>query len=75
MLKKVRKFVDLMMKSEEPFQQYYLGYMKKVQDQNIDREVKNQIRFSILQLYHLDNQIEADYRKLVNERNAKFGGS
>lgn len=72
MLKRVKKFIETIEASDESFQSYYINYMKKVQDQNIDREVKNKIRFSIFQLSHLDHQIEFDYRKLVNESNAKF---
>lgn len=71
MLKRVKQMVDSMKDSDQSFDQYFLEYMKMVQDKNIDREVKNQIRFGILQLSHLDNQIEYDYRKLVNESNAK----
>lgn len=72
MLNRVKRFLDSMIESDESFQSYYLKYMKKVQDHNIDLEVKNQIHFGLLQLSHLDHQIEFDYRKLVNEQNGKF---
>lgn len=72
MLNRIRRLVDNALRNDESFESFYLRYMKKVQDQNIDREVRNQIRFGIFQLSHLDHQIEADYRKLVNEQNAKF---
>lgn len=73
MLKKVKKCVDKMMKSDESFSKYFINYMKMVQDKNIDREVRNMLRFNLLQLSHIDQQIESDYRKLVNDRNAKSG--
>lgn len=62
-----------MKSSTEPFSVYFVNYMKSVQDKNIDREVRNMIRFNLLQLSHIDQQIESDYRKLVNDRNAKSG--
>lgn len=58
--------------ADEPFEQFYIKYMTKVQDQNIDMEVRNQLRFGLLQLSQFDAQIETDYRKLVNDNNAKF---
>lgn len=73
MLKKVKKYIDKMKSSTEPFNVYFVNYMKSVQDKNIDREVRNMIRFNLLQLSHIDQQIESDYRKLVNDRNAKSG--
>lgn len=71
MLKKVKKYLNQMISSTESFDSYFIQYMKDVQDKNIDREVKNMLRFGILQLSHIDQQIESDYRKLVNDRNAK----
>lgn len=71
MLNQVKKFVQSMIDSDESFGSYYLDYMKDVQDRNIDREVKSQIKFGILQLSHLDHQIDFDYRKMVNDLNAK----
>lgn len=73
MLKKVKKYVDKMKSSTESFSVYFVNYMKSVQDKNIDREVRNMLRFNLLQLSHIDQQIESDYRKLVNDRNAKSG--
>lgn len=72
MLKKVKKCIESAIESDETFNMYFIKYMKQVQDKNIDREVRNQLRFGILQLSHIDHQIESDYRKLVNEENAKF---
>lgn len=71
MLKKVKRYINLVQEQDEPFERYYIKYMARVQDQNIDMEVRNQIRFGLLQLSQLDTQIETDYRKLVNERNAQ----
>ena len=72
MLRQVKKCIASMLESTETFGQYYLNYMKEVQDKNIDTELKRQLRFSILQLSHLDKQIDSDYRKMVNESHAKF---
>lgn len=71
MLKKVKRYIGMIQTSEESFHQYFLKYMMKVQDQGIDIEVSNQIKFGLLQLSQYDHQIETDYRKLVNE-SAKF---
>ena len=72
MLLKVKKLIASKQESDETFDQFYLDYMKRVQDKNIDREFRNKLKFSIFQLSHLDKQVEADYRKLVNDQNAKF---
>lgn len=72
MLKKVKRYIDLVQQKDEPFDRYFIKYMAQVQDQNIDMEVRNQIRFGLLQLSEYDKQIELDYRKLVNDQNAKF---
>ena len=72
MLKRVKQCIQRIEDSEQTFQEFFIEYMKMVQDKNIDREVKNQIRFGVLQLNHLDKQIEYDYRKMVNDQNAKF---
>jgi len=71
MLKKVRRYINLVQDSDESFHQYFLKYMMKMQDQSIAIEVSNQIKFGLLQLSQYDQQIETDYRKLVNE-SAKF---
>lgn len=68
MLKRVKQTIKSMQDSNQTFENYFIEYMKMVQDKNIDREVKNQIRFGVLQLSHLDRQIEYDYRKMVNEQ-------
>ncbi|MCM1223688.1 MAG: hypothetical protein NC548_55485 [Lachnospiraceae bacterium] len=73
MLKKVKKYLNGMISSSESFDSYFVEYLKEVQDKNIDREIKNMLRFGILQLSSIDQQIESDYRKLVNDRNAKSG--
>lgn len=72
MLKKVKRYINMIQDADEPFEQFYIKYMTKVQDQNIDMEVRNQLRFGLLQLSQFDAQIETDYRKLVNDNNAKF---
>jgi hypothetical protein len=72
MLNKVRRYIHLVEDNGVDFPQYFLNYMKKVQDQDIDAEVRNQLKFGLLQTSHFDCMIEADYRKLVNEANAKF---
>lgn len=70
MLKKVKQCIDSAIHSVEPFDEYFIQYMMKVQDQDIDAEVTRQIRFGLLQLSQYDKVIESDYRKLVNMQNA-----
>lgn len=72
MLKKVKRYIDLIESLDEPFEQFFIKYIQKIQDQNIDMEIRNQIKFGLLQLSQFDSQIEIDYRKLVNEQNAKL---
>lgn len=71
MLKKVKQYIKLVNESDQSFNDYYLQYMMKIQDQDIDAEVTRQIRFGLLQLSQYDNIIESDYRKLVNVQNAR----
>lgn len=72
MLNKIKTCIQEVIDSDEPFSVFYNEYIKRVQDQNIDMEVKNMLRFSIFQLSQLDRQIDVDYRKLVNEQHAKL---
>lgn len=72
MLKKVKHYIEVINSSDKSFHQYYVEYMMKVQDQNIDSEIKSQIKFGLLQLSQYDKLIESDYRKMVNDRNAKL---
>lgn len=72
MLLRVKQYIASMQESEQTFDDYFLAYVKKIQDKNITQEVKKQLRFNLLQLSHLDKQIEADYRKMVNDLHAKF---
>lgn len=69
MLKRVKQCIDSAINSVEPFDKYFVQYMMKVQDQDIDAEVTRQIRFGLLQLSQYDKAIESDYRKLVNMQN------
>lgn len=72
MLKTIKAYIQEVELSQKSFSEFYVEYMMKVQDSDLELEVNNLINHSILQTFQYDSLIEGDYRKLVNTRNAQF---
>lgn len=63
MLETIKEFISEL--DDIPFNRYFVAYMIRVQDSNIENEVKSLMNKSTLNIYVLDKVLENSYKGLV----------
>lgn len=64
MLKIVKSFVD---KPAVPFAEFYMQYVMQVQDQNINREIKQLVRLNKPTVFSMSKLIDYTYKSIKKE--------